>query len=67
MDLFTNNLTPKQKEVINSRKNLLITANAGSGKTTVLVKKYLSLLFDESNKYNYKNVVLILSENTHLN
>lgn len=54
------------KEKNNSQQNLaidshnvVITANAGSGKTTVLVQKYINLLLSSDNKYTYKNIVAI--------
>ncbi len=39
-------LSKIQKEVYNSNDNLLVTAGAGSGKTRVLVEKYISVFED---------------------
>ena len=38
------NLTPKQQETLNIEKHVCVTAGAGSGKTTVLVERYLKIL-----------------------
>ena len=38
------NLTPKQQEALNIEKHVCVTAGAGSGKTTVLVERYLKIL-----------------------
>jgi superfamily I DNA/RNA helicase len=38
------NLTRNQEKVLASQKHLSITANAGSGKTTVLIEKYIRVL-----------------------
>ncbi len=40
------NLTRNQEKVLESQKHLSITANAGSGKTTVLIEKYIRVLDD---------------------
>ena len=38
------NLTPNQKEALNIDNHICVTAGAGSGKTTVLVDRYLNIL-----------------------
>ena len=42
------NLTPKQQEALNIDKHICVTAGAGSGKTTVLVDRYLEILRDDN-------------------
>ena len=37
-------LTPSQEEALNIDKHVCVTAGAGSGKTTVLVERYLKIL-----------------------
>ncbi|MDE0684957.1 MAG: UvrD-helicase domain-containing protein [Candidatus Poribacteria bacterium] len=37
-------LTPSQQEALNINKHVCVTAGAGSGKTTVLVERYLKIL-----------------------
>ena len=37
-------LTPSQEEALNIEKHVCVTAGAGSGKTTVLVERYLKIL-----------------------
>ena len=37
-------LTPSQQEALNIEKHICVTAGAGSGKTTVLVQRYLKIL-----------------------
>ena len=37
-------LTPNQQEALNIEKHVCVTAGAGSGKTTVLVERYLKIL-----------------------
>ncbi|MFQ5585061.1 MAG: UvrD-helicase domain-containing protein, partial [Calditrichia bacterium] len=39
-------LTPQQRKALDLKRNLIITAGAGSGKTTVLVERYLSILLN---------------------
>ena len=36
--------TPSQKKALNTKKHICVTAGAGSGKTTVLVERYLEIL-----------------------
>ncbi|MXV76422.1 AAA family ATPase, partial [Candidatus Poribacteria bacterium] len=38
------NLTPSQQDALNIEKHVCVTAGAGSGKTTVLVERYLKIL-----------------------
>lgn len=38
-----NKLTPYQKEALNYKKHIALTANAGSGKTFVLAKRYIEI------------------------
>ncbi len=53
-------LTEEQRAaVINISPKVSVTANAGSGKTTMMVTKYLYLLLFHSDKFNYKNIVAI--------
>lgn len=40
-------LTPHQQTALDTKGNLALTANAGSGKTFVLARKYLSVLMNE--------------------
>ncbi len=42
------NLTPHQKEALKRDKHISLTANAGSGKTFVLVKRYLDIAIHEN-------------------
>ncbi len=41
------NLTPHQQEALNTKGHLALTANAGSGKTFVLARKYLNAIIKE--------------------
>jgi ATP-dependent helicase/nuclease subunit A len=43
-----NTLTPHQQKVLDTEGHLALTANAGSGKTFVLARKYLSALIKEN-------------------
>ena len=43
-----NILTPHQSEALNYRKHISLTANAGSGKTFVLSKRYLEIAVNEN-------------------
>ncbi|KAB2841638.1 MAG: AAA family ATPase [Melioribacteraceae bacterium] len=40
-------LTPYQKEALNYKKHIALTANAGSGKTFVLSKRYVEIALNE--------------------
>ena len=51
------NLTPCQKEALNHNKHISLTANAGSGKTFVLARRFLSILLEENISLN--NIVAI--------
>jgi ATP-dependent helicase/nuclease subunit A len=51
------NLTQYQKEALNHSKHISLTANAGSGKTFVLARRYLSILLEED--IDFKNIVAI--------
>lgn len=42
-----NKLTPNQELALNTKGNLALTANAGSGKTFVLARRYLSALLED--------------------
>ena len=50
-------LTQYQKEALNHSKHISLTANAGSGKTFVLARRYLSILLEEDISLN--NIVAI--------
>lgn len=43
-----NALTPHQKDALNYKKHISLTANAGSGKTFVLSKRYLEIALNEN-------------------
>jgi len=51
------NLTQYQIEALNHSKHISLTANAGSGKTFVLVRRFLSILYEENISLN--NIVAI--------
>ena len=51
-------LTPSQQEALNIEKHVCVTAGAGSGKTTVLVERYLKIL-RESNVKSPREIVAI--------
>ncbi len=40
-------LTPQQQQALATDKNVSVTAGAGSGKTTILVERYLKIVLDE--------------------
>ena len=50
-------LTPSQQKALNIDKHICVTAGAGSGKTTVLVERYLEIL--RSEKANPREIVAI--------
>ena len=50
-------LTPSQQEALNIEKHICVTAGAGSGKTTVLVDRYLEIL--RSGKAKPREIVAI--------
>jgi len=41
-------LTPEQQLALQTDRNISVTAGAGSGKTTILVERYLKILLDEN-------------------
>ncbi|HID39898.1 MAG TPA: helicase, partial [Calditrichaeota bacterium] len=43
-------LTPSQQRALNLDKNISVTAGAGSGKTAVLVKRFLKIVLQDSSK-----------------
>ncbi len=51
------NLTPYQLEALDHSKHISLTANAGSGKTFVLARRFLSILIEEN--ISLSNVVAI--------
>ena len=50
-------LTPEQQQALATDKNISVTAGAGSGKTTILVERYLKIIIDE--KIDIRNVLAI--------
>ena len=38
------NLTPRQKDSLDISRNIAVTAGAGSGKTRILVERYITIL-----------------------
>ena len=54
-------LTPSQQAALNIEKHICVTAGAGSGKTTVLVKRYLKIL-SESNVKPREIVAITFTE-----
>ncbi len=50
-------LTPYQKEALDYSSNILLTANAGSGKTFVLSKRFVEILLNENTELD--NIVAI--------
>nr|MBQ8252570.1 helicase-exonuclease AddAB subunit AddA [Lachnospiraceae bacterium] len=56
--------TPKQQEVITTRnKNILVSAAAGSGKTSVLVERILSLVTDEKTPIDIDRFLIVTFTN----
>lgn len=51
-------LTPEQKEALSFDRHIALTANAGSGKTSVLQQRYVNILLNENN-IEPRNVVAI--------
>ena len=51
-------LTPSQVKALSTQRHLAITANAGSGKTRVLVKRYVDL-FERDSRLAARNVAAI--------
>jgi len=61
---FLKDLTPEQRTAtLLFDDDVSVTANAGSGKTTMLVRKYLYLQLFHPDKFNYKNIVAITFTN----
>ena len=52
------NLTPNQLKALDLKRNLLVSAGAGSGKTTILVNRYLHILL-ENPHLNVQNILAI--------
>ncbi|MCX7735822.1 MAG: UvrD-helicase domain-containing protein [Candidatus Kapabacteria bacterium] len=52
-------LTREQSIALSLDRNMCVTANAGSGKTTVLVQKFLKIILDESLNIDPRRVVAI--------
>ena len=50
-------LTPYQKDALDYSANILLTANAGSGKTFVLSKRYVEIILNEN--VDLENIVAI--------
>lgn len=58
------NYTPSQQQIINERKrNLLVSANAGSGKTSVMIERVVSLIEEGKTSLN-KILVLTFTNNS---
>lgn len=51
-------LTPSQQKALSTKRHLAITANAGSGKTRVLVERFVKL-FEDDTDLTVQNVVAI--------
>ena len=49
----------EQTEAIRIRKNCVVTAGAGSGKTAVLSERFLSLLLDERNPAKIEEILTL--------
>ena len=52
-------LTPEQQEALRFDRHIALTANAGSGKTSVLQQRYVNILMDDENAPEPRNVVAI--------
>ncbi len=57
-ELFIMKLTPSQSKALSTERHLAITANAGSGKTRMLVTRYVNL-FEQYPDLTTRNVVAI--------
>ena len=55
--------TPSQSKALRRERHLALTANAGSGKTQVLVTKYLDLLEHDPTLHPRNIVAITFSEN----
>ena len=51
-------LTPSQQDALDIEKHVCVTAGAGSGKTTVLVERYLKILH-EGNVKKLREIVAL--------
>ena len=52
--------TPKQQEVISTRnKNILVSAAAGSGKTSVLVERILSMITEKDHPVDIDRFLIV--------
>lgn len=61
---FLQDLTKEQREaILKFDSDVTVTANAGSGKTTMLVRKYIYLQLFHPATFNYKNIVAITFTN----
>lgn len=61
---FLQDLTQEQREaILKFDSDVTVTANAGSGKTTMLVRKYIYLQLFHPETFNYKNIVAITFTN----
>ncbi|MHB8392247.1 MAG: UvrD-helicase domain-containing protein, partial [Acidobacteriaceae bacterium] len=56
-------LTPSQSKALSTKRHLAITANAGSGKTRVLVHRYVKLFVDDSSLTTRNVVAITFTEN----
>ncbi|MBI5326499.1 MAG: UvrD-helicase domain-containing protein [Ignavibacteriae bacterium] len=52
-------LTQEQKEALRFDRHIALTANAGSGKTSVLQQRYVNILINDENNTEPRNVVAI--------
>ena len=55
-------LTPSQKDALNIERHVCVTAGAGSGKTTVLVERYLKILRESRVKTPQEIVAITFTE-----
>lgn len=53
------NFSEEQAQAIRIRKNCVVTAGAGSGKTAVLSERFLSLLLDEKNPAKIEEILTL--------
>ena len=55
--------TDSQKDAINSKGSVIVTAAAGSGKTAVLVERVIKLLCDENNPVSADRILIVTFTN----